>query len=131
MVTEDKMFVQAPSLAEIDGVAHGFFTRLGGVSEGLYASLNCGLGSRDDAANVAENRARTARLLGVPPEKLLTVYQKHSNAVVETKAPTASVWSSATAPPAASNLAQERTVLPRKAADVVARDPSITSTAPP
>lgn len=79
MVTDDKMMVRAPSLAEIDGVAHGFFTRLGGISEGIYASLNCGPGSRDDANAVTENRARVARLLGVEPGNLVTVYQKHSN----------------------------------------------------
>ena len=59
MVTKDKMLVQAPILAEIDGVAHGFFTRLGGVSEGIYASLNCGLGSRDQPDSVwTENPRR-------------------------------------------------------------------------
>ena len=42
------------------GIAHGFFTRHGGVSQGIYASLNCGLGSRDDPAAVGENRARVA-----------------------------------------------------------------------
>jgi copper oxidase (laccase) domain-containing protein len=64
MVTEDKMFVQAANLAGIDGVAHGFFTRLGGVSEDIYASLNCGLGSRDIPESIVENRARAARILG-------------------------------------------------------------------
>jgi len=86
MVTDDKIMFHAPSLAEIEGVSHGFFTRLGGVSEGIYTSLNCGPGSSDDAASVTENRGRVARLLGVAPEKLVTVYQKHSNtAVVATK----------------------------------------------
>ena len=85
MVTEDKMMVQAPSLAEIDGVAHGFFTRLGGVSEGIYASLNCGLGSRDAPENVAENRARATRLLSA--DKLIGVYQRHSNTAVVAKKP--------------------------------------------
>jgi hypothetical protein len=82
MVTADKMMFHAPSLAAIDGVAHGFFTRLGGVSEGIYASLNCGPGSRDDAANITENRARVAGLLGNATGKLLTVYQKHTNTAV-------------------------------------------------
>ncbi|HUT51101.1 MAG TPA: peptidoglycan editing factor PgeF, partial [Alphaproteobacteria bacterium] len=84
---DDKMRVQAPSLAEIDGVAHGFFTRLGGVSAGIYASLNCGPGSRDDADNVTENRARVARLLGVEPGQFVTVFQKHSNTAMVTKKP--------------------------------------------
>lgn len=87
MVTPDKMMFQAESLAAIDGVAHGFFTRLGGVSEGIYASLNCGPGSRDDEAKVAENRARVANILGAAPDKLLTVYQKHTNNAVVAKKP--------------------------------------------
>ena len=77
MVTPDKMKLCAASLASIEGVRHGFFTRQGGVSTGIHASLNCGPGSRDDAANVAENRARVAELLGAEPGKLLTVFQKH------------------------------------------------------
>ena len=87
MVTPDKMMLQAPSLAELDGVAHGFSTRLGGVSNGIYASLNCGPGSRDDAADVTENRARIAGILGAAPGNLLTVYQKHTNNVVVAKKP--------------------------------------------
>lgn len=94
MVTEDKMLVQAPILAEIDGVAHGFFTRLGGVSEGIYASLNCGPGSRDAPDNVAENRARATRLLGA--DSLIGVYQKHSSTAVVAK----KLWSDAKAPEA-------------------------------
>ena len=78
MVTPDKMMFCASSLASIDGVRHGFFTRRGGVSGSLYASLNCGPGSRDDAANVTENRARVAEILGVQPGRLLSVFQKHS-----------------------------------------------------
>ena len=50
-------------LDTLPGIRHGFMTRAGGVSEGIYASLNCGPGSRDDAANVAENRARVAELV--------------------------------------------------------------------
>ena len=64
MVTPDKMKLCASSLAAIDGVSHGFFTRQGGVSSGIYASLNCGPGSRDDAANVTENRALRRRAPG-------------------------------------------------------------------
>jgi purine-nucleoside/S-methyl-5'-thioadenosine phosphorylase / adenosine deaminase len=87
MVTDDKMRVQAPNLAEIDGLAHGFFTRLGGISEGIYTSLNCGPGSRDDADNVTENRARVAGLLGVGADRLVTVFQKHSNMAAVAKTP--------------------------------------------
>ncbi len=82
MVTEDKMMLRAANLAGIGGVAHGFFTRLGGISEGIYASLNCGPGSSDDAACVRENRARVASLLGAAPDHLVTAFQKHTNAAV-------------------------------------------------
>ena len=86
MVTPDKMKVSASSLSAVDGVSHGFFTRQGGVSSGIYASLNCGPGSRDDAANVSENRARVAELLGAEPSRLITLFQKHSaDAVVADK----------------------------------------------
>lgn len=78
MVTQDKMRLGAANLAAADGVRHGFFTRQGGVSGGIYASLNCGSGSRDDATNVKENRARVAEILGVAPPNLLSLYQKHS-----------------------------------------------------
>ncbi len=64
-------------------IRHGFFTRLGGVSEGLYASLNCGFGSEDRPENVTENRSRVAKLLGVTPDRLLTTYQYHGCEVVE------------------------------------------------
>lgn len=85
MVTPDKMKLSAPGLDEA-GVRHGFFTRQGGVSTGIYASLNCGPGSQDAPDNVAQNRARVAELLGVEPSRLLTVFQKHSaEAVVADK----------------------------------------------
>ena len=45
-------------LSALAGLRHGFFTRGGGVSQGLYASMNCGLGSGDDPGRVAENRGR-------------------------------------------------------------------------
>jgi polyphenol oxidase len=61
-----------------NGLSHAFFTREGGVSEGIYASLNCGFGSQDDPARVAENRARAATALGVAPDRLLTCHQIHS-----------------------------------------------------
>jgi len=68
---------EAASLA-LPGLAHGFFGRSGGVSTGLYASLNGGVGSRDDAERVAENKARMAKRLGVAAERLLVPYQIHS-----------------------------------------------------
>jgi YfiH family protein len=72
----------ASTLESCDGIRHGFFTRQGGVSKGVYGSLNCGLGSRDDAENVRQNRALVAETLGVPPERLLTLYQIHSATTV-------------------------------------------------
>ena len=58
--------------------AHGFFTRQGGVSGGVYASLNGGTGSRDDRAAVLENRRRMAKTLGVAPDRLVLPYLVHS-----------------------------------------------------
>ena len=63
--------------ANLAGVAHGFFGREGGVSEGLYASLNCGPGSRDDPAKVAENRTRVVTAIA-PASRLATLAQIHS-----------------------------------------------------
>lgn len=65
------------ALAGLAGIRHGFFTRAGGVSRGVYASLNCGPGSADDPAAVAENRARAMAALGVPASALRTVRQVH------------------------------------------------------
>ena len=79
--------LEAEPLAGIAGVRHGFFTRAGGVSGGLYASLNCGLGSGDDPAAVAENRRRVARAVGVGGASLLTAYQVHSADVVAVERP--------------------------------------------
>lgn len=69
--------VISPLLAQA-GIRHAFFTREGGVSQGLYAGLNGGLGSDDDPAHVAENRRRMAEHLGVAPEDFLSLYQIHS-----------------------------------------------------
>jgi YfiH family protein len=79
--------LQAPSLAALPGVRHAFFTRDGGVSDGVYATLNGGVGSKDAASNVAENRARMAAALAVKPERFLTCYQIHSPKVVEAREP--------------------------------------------
>lgn len=78
--------IHAEALRQGSRVRHGFFTRHGGVSSGIFNSLNCGNGSEDEAANVAENRARVARALGAKPENLVTAYQSHGNsvAVIET-----------------------------------------------
>lgn len=68
-------------------VQHGFFTRLGGVSEGPYASLNCSLSGGDAEARVAENRARAAAALGAAPENLLGLRQVHGAEVVTVTEP--------------------------------------------
>ena len=82
MVTPDRAMFCASTLESCDGIRHGFFTRRGGVSKGIYGSLNCGLGSGDDAENVRQNRALVAETLGVPHERLLTLYQIHSATAV-------------------------------------------------
>ena len=74
-------------LSSLAGVRHGFFGRAGGVSTGAYASLNAGPGSSDDRAAVAENRRRCAAALGVSPENLLTLHQRHTAKVVVTTGP--------------------------------------------
>lgn len=81
------MFIEAPELSAHAGMRHAFFTRVGGVSEGLYASLNGGLGSQDAPERVAENRARMCARLGLPPDRLVSLYQVHSAEVVTVEAP--------------------------------------------
>lgn len=74
--------LQATSLATLARIRHAFFTRSGGVSQGVYASLNGGVGSNDAPDKIAENRARMAAALGVKADRLLTPYQIHSPDVV-------------------------------------------------
>ncbi|KMO41396.1 peptidoglycan editing factor PgeF [Methylobacterium aquaticum] len=81
------MFIEAPALSSHSGIRHAFFTRQGGVSEGLYASLNGGLGSGDDPARVRENRRRMTAQLALPPETLVSLYQIHSAEAVVVEAP--------------------------------------------
>jgi hypothetical protein len=69
--------IRVPAL-DSQGISHAFFTREGGVSTGVYAGLNGGVGSRDDAAAVAENRRRMAVELGVEPQNLVVPFQIHS-----------------------------------------------------
>lgn len=79
--------ISLSALNEINRIRHGFFTREGGVSQGIYASLNCGPGSSDDAAAVAENRSRAMAMLDLPAEALVTVHQQHTAEVVVVDAP--------------------------------------------
>jgi polyphenol oxidase len=88
------MTLGSPLLSAIPGLNHAFFTREGGVSGGIYAGLNGGIGSRDDPAHVAENRRRMAEQIGVTPQHFLTVYQVHSPDVVVASAP----WENASRP---------------------------------
>ena len=87
--------LKAASL-EASAIAHGFFLRTGGVSKGIYASLNCGRGSGDGRADVEENRLRAAAALGAPSEALIGPRQVHSAKAVIATAP----WSPADAPEA-------------------------------
>ena len=73
--------VHAATLAATPGLAHGFFTRRGGVSSGGFAALNCSLSGRDDADAVAENRRRAADALGLPADALVGLTQVHGDAV--------------------------------------------------
>jgi polyphenol oxidase len=79
------MRLDSPLLSAVPHLRHAFFTREGGVSSGIYAGLNGGLGSGDDPADVAENRRRMAAQMGTSPEHLLGVHQVHSpDAVIAT-----------------------------------------------
>ncbi|TIL72832.1 MAG: peptidoglycan editing factor PgeF [Mesorhizobium sp.] len=81
--------VRSPLLekARAQGIRHGYFTRVGGVSSGIYQGLNIGTGSSDDQTQVAENRRRVADWMGVPSRHLLTAHQIHSPDVVIAREP--------------------------------------------
>jgi polyphenol oxidase len=81
------MFIQAPALASHSGIRHAFFTRQGGVSDGIYASLNGGIGSSDEPAKVQENRRRMAAALGAKHDALISVHQVHSPDAVIVEGP--------------------------------------------
>jgi hypothetical protein len=88
--------IVAKELASFGGVVHGFMTREGGYSRGLYASLNCGLGSGDDKETVRRNRAKAADQIGAARDRLITLYQHHSADVVIVDSP----WADAERPKA-------------------------------
>jgi YfiH family protein len=88
------MTLASPLLAAIPGLRHAFFTREGGVSAGIYESLNAGIGSNDDPTRVAENRRRMAEQMGVAPACFLSVHQTHSSDVVVASEP----WPSGSRP---------------------------------
>lgn len=90
--------------------AHGFFTRQGGVSTGIYESLQMGRGARGDTAeNVAENRRRALDALGLPGVVLVAPYQVHSAEAVILDAESAALWAGD----------------PGQADGVVTRDPNV------
>ena len=75
------------SSLSLPGISHGFFTREGGVSSGLYASLNCGFSAKDEIARVHENRARAMKSLRVAPTALVTAKQVHGTEAVVVETP--------------------------------------------
>lgn len=90
------MTLQSSLLSAVPGLHHAFFSREGGVSDGIYAGLNGGIGSHDDPVRVAENRRRMAVALRVRPDRFLTVFQIHSPDVVVASHP----WDTANRPKA-------------------------------
>jgi len=85
-----------PTLESLPRIAHAFFTREGGTSEGIYASLNCGPGSNDAPDRVAENRARAMAMLELPANALATARQVHGKNVCVVTRP----WKASAAPEA-------------------------------
>ncbi len=81
-----------PALSALTGITHGFFTRQGGESQGLYTSNNCAYGASDVRDIVTRNRARCAAQLGL--ESLITAYQRHTADVIEVTTP----WAPESAP---------------------------------
>jgi purine-nucleoside/S-methyl-5'-thioadenosine phosphorylase / adenosine deaminase len=79
--------IEAQEFSQMTGIRHGFFDRQGGASQGLYACLNCGLGSDDDRDTVLNNRATVASHLKLAPPQLITAYQHHSADVVTVTKP--------------------------------------------
>jgi polyphenol oxidase len=79
--------IESPLLDALPGLRHGFFTRQGGASTGIYASLNCGLGSNDERTIVLANRDRVASQLGAPVGSVTTVHQCHSAVALTIDAP--------------------------------------------
>lgn len=83
-----------PDLAELPAIRHAFFVRTGGVSGGIYASLNCGFGSGDSADHVQQNRQRALQMLALEDASLVTAYQSHTADAIRVESP----WSPDVAP---------------------------------
>ena len=84
---EAEPVITSGALGTDPGIRHAFFTRQGGVSEGLFGSLNCGFGSGDEPQRVAANRAIAMARLGQTSDRLVTVRQIHSARVVVVERP--------------------------------------------
>jgi polyphenol oxidase len=81
------MMIRCTGLAQHHGIRHAFFTRQGGVSDGFYASLNCGYGPGDVAERVTQNRMIAMRMLGLAGERLVTCRQIHSAIAIHVEEP--------------------------------------------
>ena len=79
--------IRATNLSSDDRITHGFFTRRGGTSDGVYATMNCGYGSGDDPDRVRANRVAAMDMLGLGADDLVTAYQVHSASVARVDAP--------------------------------------------
>ncbi len=79
--------ISVSALNDVSRVRHGFFTRQGGISEGIYESLNCGYGSGDDAAKVTANRKAALAVMEQPLSSLVTVRQEHTIKAIAVDAP--------------------------------------------
>lgn len=96
--------ITASALNSLAGLRHGFFTRRGGISEGVFASLNCAFGSGDSDANVEANRARAMEMMDQPAEALITASQVHSAKAVIVDQP----WERGAAPEADALVTKKR-----------------------
>jgi polyphenol oxidase len=111
---EAEPVITSGALGTDPGIRHAFFTRQGGVSEGLFGSLNCGFGSGDEPQRVAANRAIAMARLGQTADRLVTVRQIHSARVVVVERP----WRREESPTADGLV----TAVPRIALGVLAAD---------
>ena len=87
MTDETEQLITSGVLGADTSIRHGFFTRRGGVSEGLFGSLNCGFGAGDASQKVADNRAIAMKWFGLPADRLVTPRQIHSAKVVTVERP--------------------------------------------
>lgn len=92
---------------DINGIRHGFFTREGGVSEGIYASLNCGFVSKDDPQSVEHNREICGRFLDQPESQILSLKQCHSAKVIDVQ----QAWTTKDAPEADAMVTHSRNLV--------------------